>query len=385
MRRFALVIGCLTAALLPIEAKAQFGPDGILGVLTSPLRGALQGLGHIGRPHRQAAPRVISRRAKPEAAATAAAATAAGATATLAKPDTDAEAASGSVKADDKTAAKAAPAGFWPAAHEDFIGYVFSPAQYDDKLWAHGFGDIINVMFVSNGGAERVRTAAVDGATAPSGGSAAKVCRDEPAGEPSSGPFAQMLRERLGAAPTEAQELALKNLDRAIGEALRTVRSACADVANAEPAARVRTLLDRLWAIRVGGYLVREPLAKFYDTLSREQKAKFERTADATDTFSICSASSAARLPFPTIERLMRPTGSQKEAFVGLQQKVEQAGLSLRASCPGRPPATPMARLDAALDRVDAITYTAGTLAPAFGDFYASLSDEQRGRLFNFR
>jgi hypothetical protein len=98
----------------------------------------------------------------------------------------------------------------------------------------------------------------------------------------------------------------------------------------------------------------------------------------------MCSAASAQPLPFPQIERTIRPTKEQRPAFGNLKRRFEQAALSLRASCPGRPPATPMARLDAALDRIDAITYAAGSLGPAFGEFYAGLNDAQRTRLAEF-
>lgn len=128
---------------------------------------------------------------------------------------------------------------------------------------------------------------------------------------------------------------------------------------------------------------MREPLAKFYGTLTPEQRAKFERSR-APDTFGICSAASQQQLPFSQLERMIRPSAQQRTALTNLQRRFEQAALSLRASCPGRPPANPMARLDAALDRIDAITYAAGNLAPAFGEFYASLNDAQRTRLAEF-
>jgi hypothetical protein len=365
MRRLLFVIGCLLFlfALTP-RAEAQLNPRGFLNVLTSPLRG----FGRIARPRfKHHGPRRAARRAPPAAGA---AAIATAPAATEAKPDPKTE-----------TALKLpeAPAAFWPGAHEELIGYVFWPGKYDDRIWGHGFADIANAILAPR----PVRT--TDASATPSETvNAAKVCGDEN----NSGlddHVGKMIADSAGETTlTDTQRAALGDLDRAIADAIKSARSACAAIVNAEPTARVQTMLERLWSVRVAGYLVREPLAKFYATLTREQRAKFERPQDSADTFGMCSAASAQRLPFTQLEKTIRPTGEQRAAFGNLQRRFEQAALSLRASCPGKPPATPVARLDAALDRIDAITYAAGSLAPTFGEFYAGLNEDQRTRLAQF-
>jgi len=417
MRRLAIILCglCLLGAFAP-EARAQGGPGGIFNILTSPIRGAL---GVLGGPQRRGARRSAKRtrtvQQKPVAPAAAVApaaigATAAvGATAVATAPSTDAPASTAATSpavapAETKPqtpkteTAKVEPAkteipkaefakpqtaeakAYWPAAHEDLIGYIFWPRDYDDKLWAHGFGEIMSAVFVPM----ITRTASTAGtADMPAPADTSKLCGPgaDSADWPN-GRVAETLQGIIGdTPPTAAQQDAIKGLQTALADAMKAVRSACTDIVNAPPAARMQTMLDRLWAIRVAGYLVREPLKTFYGSLNAEQKAKFERGISDKNALDVCAAASAARIPFPILERTIRPTAEQRKAIATLQRKVEQASASLRASCPLKPPASPIARLDAALDRVDAITYAAGNLAPAFGDFYASLTDDQRTRL----
>ncbi len=371
--RVALAAGlALLALLISPDAHAQFSPGGIFSVLTSPLRGTLQGFGRAFRPRHHAPRRSLARRAPAPSKTTPAIATAA--TTAAATPAVAAVATPVAAPADDP-AKTTSPKPFWPGAHEDLIGYTFWPQDYDDRLWTHGFGEIVTAAFAS------VPKGSAPASGSPSAG--AKLCppdmdrADGPAGK-----IVDFVQQNVGpSALNDTQNAALSDLQTAILAAMKTIRSACADVAEADPAARMQRMLDRLWATRVAGYLVREPLAKFYGTLNAAQKAKLERASSGPDIFGLCSAASQSPIPMPQIERVIRPDAEQRKALGNLQQRMDQAALSLRASCPGKPPVTPMARLDAALDRIDAITYAAGNLAQAFGDFYAGLNDEQRTRL----
>lgn len=392
MRRVVLLVACAISifAFAP-QAQAQLNPRGILNVLTNPLRG----FGRIVRPPRfHQSRRSAARRSAPAAASAAkpaaAAAVAAGAAATVAvapaaeaKPDLPIEAKIDAKADTGSLTLGGAPTAFWPGAHQDLIGYIFWPGEYDERIWAHGFADIASAAFAPRPG--RPVADASGTATASESADAAKICREDAPSDWPGGKIAKMLSDSVGESSiTAPQRAALDDLEKSIAEAVASVRKACADIVKAEPAARMQTMLDRLWSVRVAGYLVREPLAKFYATLTPEQRAKFERGPAPADTFGMCSAASAQRLPFAQLERTIRPTAAQRASFGNLQRRFEQAALSLRASCPGRPPATPTARLDAALDRIDAITYAAGNLAPAFGEFYAGLSDAQRTRLAEF-
>ena len=52
----------------------------------------------------------------------------------------------------------------------------------------------------------------------------------------------------------------------------------------------------------------------------------------------------------------------------------------LSTTCPAETPATPMERLSAASDRVMSLLHAAMNIEPMLGEFYASLSDQQRRR-----
>jgi hypothetical protein len=391
MRRLAIILCGVCLLSFAPEAKAQFSPGGIFHTLTKPVRGALGALNGQVRSrhhHRRSAKR--SRTVQEKAAAPAAAA---GAAAVAATPSNDAPASSGTISSAGpavstdtkprtaKTSAKGGePKTYWPGAHEDLIGYIFWPRDYDDKLWAHGFNEILSAVFVPM----LTRTASANDQDVSAPVDSAALCGpDGGSTDWPNGRITETLKTVIGDTPAnESQQAAIKSLQAALGEAMKAVRSACADIVNAPPATRMQTMLDRLWAIRVAGYLVREPLKTFYETLSGEQKSKFERgIAGGAAALDICTAASTARIPFPLLERTIRPTPDQRKTLAALERKVDQASASLRASCPLAPPPTPIARLDAALDRIDAITYAAGNLAPAFGEFYAGLNQDQRTKL----
>ena len=91
-------------------------------------------------------------------------------------------------------------------------------------------------------------------------------------------------------------------------------------------------------------------------------------------------AASFTKLPVQGIEEIVRPQGKQQTAFENLKQASTQAADELRISCPAQRAATPVARLDAAGNRLQALVQAAKTVRPTLGAFYASLSDEQKAR-----
>jgi hypothetical protein len=80
------------------------------------------------------------------------------------------------------------------------------------------------------------------------------------------------------------------------------------------------------------------------------------------------------------VEEIVRPKDQQQTAFENLKQASAQAADELRPSCPAQTGATPVARLDAASNRLQAMVQAVKTVRPALGVFYASLSDEQKAR-----
>jgi hypothetical protein len=85
-------------------------------------------------------------------------------------------------------------------------------------------------------------------------------------------------------------------------------------------------------------------------------------------------------LDIDSIERAVRPTEAQRAAFNELKAISAKAEDAVRKACPGKPPATPLARLEMMERRLDAMLASIHTLRPALQSFYAKLSDEQKKR-----
>jgi len=136
---------------------------------------------------------------------------------------------------------------------------------------------------------------------------------------------------------------------------------------------------------------VRAPLAKFYDLLSDEQKARFNavgtnedqnETQARRDLTQLCSerASGIGTIPIERVERAVRTDESQRSALAELQNAIAQAGELLKSDCPTYRPLTPVVRLDAMEQRLTAMLHAIETVQPALSKFYGSLTDEQKER-----
>jgi len=81
------------------------------------------------------------------------------------------------------------------------------------------------------------------------------------------------------------------------------------------------------------------------------------------------------------IEQTLSLGDSQRTKFNGLKTASQRALQYLNESCPKNDAATPTGRLEAMERRLAAMLEAVRTLQPALDDFYAALSDEQKGRL----
>jgi hypothetical protein len=148
---------------------------------------------------------------------------------------------------------------------------------------------------------------------------------------------------------------------------------------------RVRTS-----AMLAAVHLVRPAFAAFYDSLTDEQKARFnalgfddqEVSQTRNELAQICADRSfhAAGVPMERIERAVRPDDAQRAAFNELQDATARATDLLKSDCPSYRPLTPVARLDTIEQRLDAVLRAVTTVQPALQNFYATLSDEQKER-----
>ncbi len=85
-------------------------------------------------------------------------------------------------------------------------------------------------------------------------------------------------------------------------------------------------------------------------------------------------------LDIGSIERAVRPTEAQRTAFYELKAISAKAEEAVRRACPGKPPATPLARLEMVEKWLDAMLGAVRALRPALLPFHSTLSEEQKTR-----
>src|SRR6516164_3463170 len=134
-------------------------------------------------------------------------------------------------------------------------------------------------------------------------------------------------------------------------------------------------------------------LSGFYDSLSDEQKARFDHIAphashrgpppqrDLT-TLNVQAQCDAGMMAWPTdqIDRVVRPDEAQRSKLQALQSAAAQAADTIKAACPTEMPNTPPARIAAVGRRLQAILTGVETMRPALAAFYNSLSDDHKAR-----
>jgi hypothetical protein len=81
------------------------------------------------------------------------------------------------------------------------------------------------------------------------------------------------------------------------------------------------------------------------------------------------------------IERVVRPTDTQRSALADLRAASTKAAEALASACPRDIPQTSAQRLAFMEKRMEAMLAAIKTVRPAFETFYAAMSDEQKARL----
>lgn len=273
----------------------------------------------------------------------------------------------------------------WPTAFEDAIGFTLWPGEYGERLRGHGIGDVMSVAMVSS----RDLVARVRGSLAMRGESkddanAGVVCSIDPATE--QWPASQ-IEQSLQL--NDKQRDALKQLKTAFSEAAANIKSACRDEASIAPVERLRAMQSTLWAIHDALQGLRGPLAKFFDTLSDEQRQKFAAPASAqTDPRSmtpaaiarLCGAPPATGRQARQAEEQLSLNKAQRASLDAFQKKSAEMGQFLMASCLKPVASTPVERIDAAADRLTAVIFAASSVNLALNDFYNQLNEDQKSK-----
>ena len=277
----------------------------------------------------------------------------------------------------------------WPSAYEDVIGFTLWPKDYGERLRVHGIGDVLGTAFAPSAsleartrplGAQQARADATANAPVASAcGSVDLTSTDWP-----------ISRITNTIELNDAQRGALDQLKTALSDAVATIKSSCRDDANQPPVERLRAMQNTLWVVHDAAQLIRAPLAKFYDSLTEEQKQQFEapaapqadpRAMSRGDMAKLCGLPASTDAPMRQLEQTVRPTKAQRASLDALQKKASEMGQFLMATCLKPMPATPAERLDAAADRLTSVIFAASNVNMALNDFTSQLSDDQKTRL----
>lgn len=281
----------------------------------------------------------------------------------------------------------------WPTAYEDVIGLTLWPKEYGQRLRVHGIGDVLATALAPSASiAARTRPNKVQQARADetTGASATETPTAASCGSvdltSADWPIAQIAS---AIELNDAQRATLDRLRTALSDAVSSIKSACRNDANLAPVERLRAMQNTLWAVHDAAQLVRAPLAKFYNSLTEQQKQTFaapaapqsSRPPSRSEMARMCDLPASADAPIRQIEQSVRPTKAQQASLELLQKKAFEMGQFLMASCLRPMPATPAERLDAAADRLTAVIFAASNVNMALNDFTSQLSDEQKTKL----
>jgi hypothetical protein len=276
---------------------------------------------------------------------------------------------------------------FWPYAYNDFYDYVFLPHAYDE-FWPYAYEDVYQGMFGlyasagGGGGSAGRRGGGAANAQAASG----SICGEQLSG------LTDLPIERIAQTvqPNESQRAALDDLKTAGAQAVEILHAACPTDLPSTPLGRLEAMEKRLSVMLEAVRTVRPKLEAFYQSLTDEQKARFNeigpdlqrapRTA-ANDAANCRGGKAAlADLPIDSIEASVQPTRAQETALARLHDAIAKSVATLSEACAAATPGTPVGRLDAMQKRLEAMLSAAQAIRPALEEFYASLDDEQKAK-----
>jgi LTXXQ motif family protein len=312
---------------------------------------------------------------------------------------------------------------FWPYAYDDFVDYTFYPYAYD-TFWPYAYDDFYDGMFgayalgyggtyasveppsgysdgYGGGYASRSygRGGSSGGGVAAGRSSAGVAAGRSVEADLCSGQTAGLTDwpiERISQTvePNDAQRAILDELKDATAQALDQLKAACPTALPSTPTGRIEAMRTRLDAMLAAVRTVRPVLEKFYDSLNDEQKARFnalspdnaDQQQAQRDLTQVCNAraSGIASLPVDRIGRAVAPDDAQRSALKELQDATAEAANLLSSDCPTYRALTPIGRLQAMEQRLDAMLRAVQTVQPALEKFYASLGDEQKERFNRF-
>jgi LTXXQ motif family protein len=284
---------------------------------------------------------------------------------------------------------------FWPYAYADIFDYTFWPYGYDDGFWAYAYDDFFDGVFWGEYGPPQDYAYASPSSSAsapqPTYSAVQALCK-QPGGGITAWPFADIER-KVGLNADQRQLLG--DVRKASQDAASAFKVSCPseDAFPLTPPGRLSAMTARLDATLQAVQTVRPALEKFYDSLSDEQKERFnelgpKNTAVNAEAREASQAAEACKqpkqglsnLPIEKIEDVINPTDAQEAELNKLQDATSKAVSIMQGACPDETPVTPPGRLDVMEKRLQAMIDAAKAVKPALESFYASLTNEQKAR-----
>ena len=290
---------------------------------------------------------------------------------------------------------------FWPYVDYDFFDYVFWPYAYDD-FWPYAYDDVYYGIYGDYGYIPPAVSSAPRAGSSATHRTARKDDRQRRAADVCSDDAAQLADwpiERISEVvqPTDAQRPALEELRAASAKAIDVLKAGCPKHLPSIPTGRLAAMESRLQTMLAAVQTVRPSLERFYQSLSDEQKARFNAIApgddpdaaakDRRDLTKFCDEKTpgVSDLPIARIAQAVQPTPTQRAALDELKDASVKAAEGLKASCPDYQTLTPTGRVEAMEKRLEATLGAVRAVQPALAKFYNSLSDEQKARFNSLR
>jgi hypothetical protein len=296
---------------------------------------------------------------------------------------------------------------FWPYFYDDFCDYVFWPYAYDD-FWPYAYDDIYYGIYgpyaysVPPGSTasldpniasspRQIAQAKQQGVTRQRAQTRAGAQREVCSNNGSELTEWPIQRISQVVQPTDAQRLALDELKAESAKAIDLLKSACPNDLPSIPTGRLAAMQARLESMLAAVKTVHPALDRFYQSLTDEQKVRFNAIApgqasasanDQRDLAAFCNAGapSVTDLPIDRIAKAVEPSELQRAALDELREASTNAAATLKADCPRYQLLTPVARTEAMEQRLAGTLGAVKMVQPVLTKFYDLLNDEQKAR-----
>ena len=197
-------------------------------------------------------------------------------------------------------------------------------------------------------------------------------------------------RIRSEVSPTQDQMQLLERLGGALGAASGYLAKSCPGEIPAQPTARLKLMDSQIEELAMAIDIVRQPLQDFAQSLSKDQRARFDGPVavagrDQLNTTGAiappCGGSpTAIDWSIEQIDRTVQPAGDQRGALDDVKQTFGKAATDLQAHCPTSAPSTALGRLETIQARLDATWRAVLSIQVALVNFETKLTDDQKDR-----